>query len=221
MRKRRTNEQICEDLRIERNRLYSKRTRTNKLLSKSLSQKERKKNERALARFNKRIVAINDKMYKCGNNYAKLKRQKRKLKTHQAYLMRKSKQEGITKSERGRIYEDGRKTQQELRDIERTMRLPYQEIYRGKLGTDYLGDKKFAEIGGLWQCSAQIKRFIDSPYFKIFIINGQEYSTDNIIRLLTALDDAISKGMIYGAETGSPKYSYIADEKQGIVDITI
>lgn len=82
---RRTVDQICDDLRAERSKLYSSRSRVNKKATQATNKRKKKVFENQYRRINKRIDKIRDELFRCGKKFQKLKLKKKSLKKHQSY----------------------------------------------------------------------------------------------------------------------------------------
>ena len=108
---RRSNEQLCIDLRKERGRLYSRRTRTLiKLQNKKVQGKKRKAANKEWESLQNRLDAIKSQLFRCGKKYSKFKKQRTKLRRHQRYLLDKANSGTLTKKELKKLFEEQRRT---------------------------------------------------------------------------------------------------------------
>jgi len=222
---RRTNQQICDDLRKERGNIYSKRSR---LIKKPSNQKNTKK----LATLNKRLDAIRSQLFRCGNKYSKLKKEKSKLKRHNQYLKGKVKKinedfakNKITKTsytkDKREIYKQQRATISDIKDVEKAMKLPI-ETYVGGVGVVSLGKGEFAGTAILWKLRDMLRVWLASGQFEYIVIDGELFDTDNELLIWLQVDTAEMEAMAF--QDINPFYAlfyYYADPKNYYLEIKI
>ena len=221
---RRTNEQICNDLRKERGNIYSKRSRL-------IKKPSNPKNDKKLAALNKRLDAIKIQIFRCGNKYSKLRSEKSKLKRHNQYLKGKVKKlsddysnKKITKKdlnkEKRKAYQQQRETISKIKDVENAMRLPVPS-YNVSVGMQSLGAGTFAGTGVVWRLRDMVRDWLASGMFEYIIIDGELLDTDNPLLIWVKVDEAELDAMAFQDITSVSMFYYYVDPVNHYLEIKV
>jgi hypothetical protein len=229
---RRTNEQICIDLRKERSNLYSKRTR---LLKKPKS----KKNDKAYNAIEKRLDAIREQLFRCGKKYGKFKKQRTKLRRHQYYLQKKvnkireklndpkikdKKRKALIK-ELNVIGTYKMKTGEEIQMIEQAMKLPVGDV-KSSIGVDKgivsLKSGRFVEQDIIWIMTESWSKWLNSGYFQTLVLDDEMFDlTDNPMVATAAVYSAYDWALSWQHVYGTPFFFAFGDANNGYLEIKV
>lgn len=236
---RRSNEQICTDIRKERGRLYSKRTRILKNLSnKKFAGKKRKEADKQYKKIESRLDAIREQLFRCGKKYSKYKGQRVKLRKHQQYLqtkvdkLRVKLNTATTKAERKRIQKEinivGKyklKTGEEINQIEKTMKLPIGDVKSSSgvyKGVTSIKGGKFVKQGVIWEMTDGWNKWLASGYFDTLVLDDQiYYLVDNPMIATAAVYQAYDWALAWQHIYGSPFFFAFGDAANGILEIKV
>jgi hypothetical protein len=229
---RRTNEQICIDLRRERSNLYSKRTR---LLKKAKS----KKNDKAYNAIEKRLDAIREQLFRCGKKYGKFKKQRTKLRRHQYYLQgkvkkirEKLKDSKLKDKERKALIKElnvigtyKMKTGEEIQMIEQAMKLPIGDV-TSSIGIDKgivsLQGGKFVEQDIIWIMTESWSKWLNSGYFNTLVLDDEMFDlTDNPMVATAAVYSAYDWALSWQHVYGTPFFFAYGDANSGYLEIKV
>lgn len=229
---RRSNEQICIDLRKERANIYSKR---NRLLKKPKS----KKNDKAYKSLEKRLDAIREQLFRCGKKYAKFKKQRTKLRRHQYYLQGKvnkirKKLDSATLKDKERkalikemniIGTYKLRTGEDILMVEKAMKLPVGNVKSStgiEKGIVSLKSGRFVEQDIIWVMTESWNKWLSSGYFETLVLDDEIYDMADEPMVATAAvysayDWALSWQHVYG----TPFFFAFGDAKNGYLEIKV
>tara|TARA_R110000822_G_C15264480_1_gene488557 strand:- start:518 stop:1276 length:759 start_codon:yes stop_codon:yes gene_type:complete len=229
---RRSNEQICLDLRKERSNLYSKRTR---VLKKSAS----KKNDKAYNAIEKRLDAIREQLFRCGKKYSSFKKQRTKLRRHQYYLQLKVKKireklndPNIKGKERKDLVKEMNvigtfklRTGEEIQMIETVMKLPIGNV-KTSMGVDKgivsLKSGRFAVQDIIWVMTESWNKWLSSGYFVTLVLDDEMFDlTDNPMVATAAVYAAYDWALSWQHVYGTPFFFAFGDATNGYLEIKI
>jgi hypothetical protein len=220
---RRSNEQICDDLRKERARLYSRRTRiVKKLKKKGLPSKEKKALDKDWSSIEKRLEGIKEQLFRCGKKYSKLKKQRTKLRRHQRYLKDKVKKGNLSKKELNKTYKEMRRTAELINQVENSMLLPVGKMKSGKTGFIAVKGGKFKTDEVLWALSDMFRGWVESGDFVILVLDDEliDIAANPIIAQIK-IDEAIQDAMAWQHINPSPHFYAIGDIPNGYLEIHV
>ena len=220
---RRTNEQICIDLRKERSQLYSKRNRVlKKLQNKKLRGQKRKEADREWQSLQNRLEAIKVQLFRCGKKYASFKKQRTKLKRHQRYLSKKVAQGTLNKKELKLAYEEMRRTIKTINEVETAMLLPVGKMKRGVTGFIQATGGKFKTTEVLWALSEMFKNWVNSGEFSILVLDDEiiDIASNPIVGQIK-VDQAIQQAMAWQDINPSPYFYAYGDIPNGYIEIMV
>lgn len=236
---RRSNEQICIDIRKERGRLYSKRTRIIKKLKNSKIKPSKKKlADKAYNTIEKRLDAIREQLFRCGKKYAKYKGQRVKLRKHQYYLqtkvdkLRVQLKSAKTDVSRKRIQKEinivGKfklKTGEEINQIEKTMMLPIGDVKSSSgvvKGVTSIKGGKFVNQGIIWEMVKDWNKWLNSGYFDTLVLDDMIYDiSDNPMIATAAVYQAYDWALSWQHIYGTPFYFAFGDATNGYLEIKV
>ena len=229
---RRTNEQICIDLRRERGNLYSKRTRI-------LKKPKSKSNDKAYNAIEKRLDAIREQLFRCGKKYGKFKQQRTKLRRHQYYLQgkvkkirEKLKDSNTTAKERKALIKElnvigtyKMKTGEEIQMIEQAMKLPIGDV-TSSIGIDKgivsLQGGKFVEQDIIWIMTESWSKWLNSGYFNTLVLDDEMFDlTDNPMVATAAVYSAYDWALSWQHVYGTPFFFAYGDANSGYLEIKV
>lgn len=225
-RKRRTKQQICDDLRRERAALYTKRNRlVKKSKSGKLNDDEQKQNDREWKKVQNRLENIKGKLFKCSKKYDKFKEQRAKLRRHQYYLakkIKKGREEGMSNTEINRIGVEERKTIEAIHALEKAMKLPVGTLRSGKTGFQALRSGKFVEQELIYFLPEHFQMWLNSGYFHTLVLDNKLYDmADEPMVALAAVYEAVDWAMAWQHVYGSPFYFAFGDAENGYLEIKV
>jgi len=192
-RKRRTQDEICEDLRKERARLYSRRYRINKKLEKGVSSKEEKKLNKEWFRIQNRLDKIRTDIFKCGKKYAKLKKQRSKLKRHIRYLKSKAK-DATTLKEKNKNYLRIRKAMVRELILDSLMDKPVVRKKAPELGA-MVTPMGLVKEDVLFKLPDLAKEWLSSGDFKDVVLDGKRIEIVSPVIVGMEIDEAYEEAM--------------------------
>lgn len=237
---RRTNEQICIDLRKERGRLYSKRRRTlKKLQNKRLRGDKREDAELEYKKIEKRLDEIREKLFRCGKKYAKLKKERNKLRRHQHYLQKKVdklreklKDDKLTKKEQKKLRKElnivgvyKRRTHEQMIGVEKMMKLPLGNV-KSSIGVDKgvvsVKGGKFVVQDIIWVMTASWHKWLNSGYFETLVLDDEMFDIgDNPMIATAAIYQAYDWAMSWQHVYGTPFFFAFGDAENGYLEIKV
>ena len=197
MGKRRTNIEICIQLRKDRDKLYRQRAKLiNEQKLGKLSTKQTDKSNDRIKRLSSRIDSYKSKLFKCGKKYAGLKKKRKSLinKVNRIKRLLKS-DRTISKSERNKMLSEILLLNSDIRDLSKVMQMEIYEQGKGKLF--YVSDISLlesTEMTVIWDAKSKIEGLIRNNEFDTLIIGTEPYNL--IIDRLSALfavDDYIAE----------------------------
>ena len=194
---RRSNEQICIDLRKERGKLYARRSRaTIKLQNKKLQGENRKKIEEHWENTQKRLDEIKAHLFRCGKKYSKFKSQRTKLRRHQRYLKNKVDTLTLSKKQLNLTYKEMRRTAEMINRVENSMLLPVGKMKTGLTGFLAVKGGKFKTDEVLWALAEMFKKWVHSADFAILVLDDEiiDIANDPIVAQIK-VDQAIQQAM--------------------------
>lgn len=217
---RRSNEQICIDLRRERNRLYSRRNRIiDRLSNPKYKGQKRTKDDNAYKEINKRLDEIRENLFRCGKKYARLKSEKRKLQRHNTYLLKKVRSGKLNSKEKNKVYREMRDTVSAIKDVEKSMMLPVGYTKGNTTGIQAIGGGKFQGDDVIWVMKSMVKTWIDSGRFEYLVLDGQVVDLGNVLVALVEVDKAEQDVMAMQTINPSPHFYYYGDLNGGYLVI--
>ena len=229
---RRTNEQICIDLRKERANLYSKR---NRILKKPKS----KKNDKAYKTIEKRLDAIREQLFRCGKKYAKFKKQRTKLRRHQYYLQKKVdkirdklNEPNLKDKERKALIKEMNiigtykmRTGEEILLVEKAMKLPIGDVKSSvgiEKGVISLKSGRFVEQDIIWVMTESFNKWLSSGYFDTLVIDDEMYDmADEPIVATAAVYSAYDWALSWQHIYGTPFFFAFGDAQNGYLEIKV
>jgi len=221
---RRSNEQICKDLRKERARLYSKRNRITKKEKAGVSNDlEQTKLDIERDKIEDRLMEIKVKLFKCGKKFAKLRKQRTKLRRQQTYLLKKAQSGALSKKQLRETYQTMRKKAAAINEIEYAMQLPVGQITKGeaKLGFQAISGGTFKSDEVLWALASDFDGWLASGAFSYMMLDGELIDLDNVIYGKMKIDEAVQEAMAWQHINPSPHYFVFGDPVQGFLDIRV
>lgn len=220
---RRSNEQICIDLRKERSKLYSRRYRiTKKLKSKKLSAKQKKVAEKEWDSVQNKLEGIKEKLFRCGKKYSKLKTQRTKLRRHQRYLKTKVDKGTLSKKQLNQTYKEMRRTAQMINQVENSMLLPVGKMRTGDTGFIAVKGGKFKADEVLWALADMFKKWNSSGDFEVLVLDDELIDMgDNPIVATIKVDQAIQDAMAWQHINPSPHFYVMGDITNGYLEIKV
>ncbi|HUV72319.1 MAG TPA: hypothetical protein VMW25_04865 [Clostridia bacterium] len=227
-RKRRTIEEMCNDLRRDRNKLYAQRRKYIDTLSrKNLSADVRKETDSKWKSVQKKIETIKDKLFKCGKKYGRLKEQRVSLRKHQHYLSKKIKEgraAGMSNTQINRIGIEERKTIEALNSVERAMQLPIAILASGKGQAliKSLRQGRFVEQEPIWRLADRFQELLNSAYFETLVLDDDIYDMAALpIVAIAAVYQAVDWAMAWQHIYGTPFYFMFGDANAGYLEIKV
>ena len=237
---RRTNEQICIDLRKERARLYSKRSRILKMLqNKKLKSKKREEADNDYKKVENRLEEIKDKLFRCGKKYSRLKKQRNKLRRHQYYLQSKTEkirekmlEKGLTKKEKAALKKElnivgryKRQTAEEIQTIEKAMQLPTGVVSSSSgidRGVVSVSGGKFVVQDVLWKLAESWNKWLSSGYFTTLVLDDEIFDVeDNPMIATAAIYQAYDWALAWQHVYGTPFFFAFGDAANGYLEIKV
>ena len=220
---RRSNDQICIDLRKERGRLYSKRSAiVRKLQNKKFQGSKRKKANDDWESIQSRLEAIKEQLFRCGKKYSKFKKQRTKLRRHQRYLKSKLESGTMTKKELNLTYKEMRRTAQVINQVENAMLLPVGKMKTGVTGFIAVKGGKFKTDEVLWALADMFNKWADSGDFSILVLDDELIDLANDpIQAKIKVDQAIQQAMAWQHINPSPHFFAMGDIPSGYLEIMV
>jgi chorismate mutase len=197
MRKRRTSEEICKDLKNSRKNLYKQRSDLIKIQKKGkLSDKKILLSNNRIKLITNRIDKFASKIFKCGKKYAKLKQKRMSLMRKVSLLKIKLKtNRNISRSERNRILTEITELNVLIVDLGIGMGKDIQELKTGRL--NFSSDEELGEVSEdvvIWQVKEKVNGLIGGGDMKFLVVDEEVYSLDvNAISALWAVDDYVAE----------------------------
>jgi hypothetical protein len=196
MAKRRSNSQICIDLKKSRKALYAKR---NTLVR---QQKKKKMTARQLSNSNSRIKNLtiridkySSKIFKCGKKYAKFKKLRISLlkKISRIKVELKSNRDMENKLRNSKLTELNQ-LNEEVRNLSMLMQMDVIEQEKGQLAfIESYEEDETTELVVVWKAKNMIEDLMQMD-FKFLTIKGETYSLEiNSLSALWAIDDYIAE----------------------------
>ena len=212
--KRRDNKEICHDIKNERAKYYSQRTKLLKS-EKGQTEKQQAAIDKKILRLNKKIDSLSVKIFKCGKKYAILKKERISLQNKVRRIVKKIKTEHDFKNrEINSLYSEIGQINERIRDLDKIMGKPIIEQKKGIVGIVNDSDKKTStESVVIWRAKKTVESLLSGSTFETLTIEGDTYSLrDNKISAIWHIDAYLAEIM------ASQKYSNI---KTPIILITI
>jgi hypothetical protein len=217
---RRSNEQICIDLRRERARLYARRTKIiDRLSNPKYTGQKRIDDDNNYKQINKRVDEIRENIFRCGKKYSRLKKEKRKLQRHNTYLLKKVRAGNLTSKEKNRLYREMRDTVSAIKDVEKSMLLPIGYTKGNTTGIQAIGGGKFKGDDVIWVMKSMVKTWIDSGRFEYLVLDGQLIDLSNILVALVEIERTEQDVMAMQTINPSPHFYYYGDIDSGFLVI--
>lgn len=220
---RRTNEQICIDLRKERSRLYSRRNRlAKKMQNKKLPEKTRETASKQWDSVQKKLDGVREKLFRCGKKYSRLKTQRTKLRRHQRYLKSKVDKGTLSKKQLNAAYKQMRRTAQEINKVENAMLLPVGKMKTGNTGFVAVKGGKFKTDEVLWALSDMFRKWNESGDFMILVLDDELIDMAELpVVAQIKIDQAIQNAMAWQHINPSPHFFALGDIPNGYLEIKV
>lgn len=229
---RRTNDQLCSDLRNERGRLYTKRARL-------VKSPKTTKNDLEYSRIENRLDAIREQLFRCGKKFSNFKKQRTKLRRHQYYLQSKIENlrarltdKTLTKKEIAEIKKEINvigiyklRTGEKIRMIERTMNLPIGNV-KSSSGIDKgvvsVSGGKFVVQDIIWKMTESWHKWLSSGYFYTLVLDNEIYDIEENPMIATAaVYQAYDWAMAWQHVYGTPFFFAFGHTKKGYLEIKV
>jgi len=229
---RRSNQQICLDLRKERGNLYNRRIRV-------LRKPKSKTNDEAYEAIKNRLDAVREELFRCGSKYAKFKRQRTKLRKHQHYLQLKVKRireslqdPKLTAKRRKELIKEMNivgtfklRTGEDIQMIESVMRLPIGNV-KSAQGVDKgivsLKSGRFTEQDIIWVMTESWNKWLSSGYFTVLVLDDEMFDlTENPMVATAAVYAAYDWAMSWQHVYGTPFFFAFGDANKGYLEIKV
>ena len=229
---RRSNEQICIDLRRERGNLYSRRTR---LLKKPKSEE----NDLKYKSIEKRLDAIRTQLFKCGKKYSAFKKQRSKLRRHQRYLQSKIEKlrsrlrtEKLSKKEISAIKKEINvigiyklRTGEKIQMVEKTMQMPVGNV-KSSTGVDKgvvsVSGGKFVVQDIIWKMTESWEKWLNSGYFETLVLDNEVFDmADNPMIATIAVYQAYDWALAWQHVYGTPFFFAFGDTVNGYLELKV
>ncbi len=219
--KRRTNEQICADMRSERPSLYRKRSQALQNLKKSnLSAKEKRKYERQYQKADKRLETIKTFLFKCSDKYKKLRDQKTKINKKKSSF-KVQLDSAKTKTERGRLLHKMRELVIDANNVDILLKKGM-FMEKGELKLESKGAGRLNQVVPAWQMVDVSRSLIQTGDFDTIVIDGEpvRVTKDNLLSVVQMLDNVLEQIILKQTKTKTPMVSIFFDLKDRIIDVS-
>ena len=180
--------EVCVECKKDRNKLYKQKTyRLRAIEDGELTKRKANKFKSEIKKIESKISKINNRVYKCGKTYAELKSEKafwhRRFKYLQKHFMQVDDKTKLSlMSEMSSIA-----------DIETTIRKALHEpVIEKERQIQAHFDREAGEICKdypAWQATTAVMDFIRSGVYLTIDINGEEFSTSDVIAIKWELDE--------------------------------
>lgn len=221
---RRTNEQLCIDLKKDRNKLYKKRSAALKDLKKSRLPKRRKTVlENQVARASKNITKINVRLVKCSKKWENFKVNKRKIRRKINTLKRQIRDGELSSKEINRLQHEIRGYSEIIEKLEGKLYEPYMEeaiLPKGQKDRIVREDGNIIEeYLVLWEVKEKVEDAISIGRFDRINIDGIFLKTDDLGAVIMELDIFLTDIADKQHLTATPMVILILDFPQKLISV--
>jgi len=237
---RRTNAQICIDLKKERSKLYRERTTILKNLMKpKFTGSKREKAEKRYKSIQNKLISIKDRLFRCGTKFSDFKKQRTKLRKHQYYLQSKIEKlrvkiadPSLSKKERKALNKElnivgvfKRKTAEKIHLIEKAMKLPVGTIASSRgvdTGVVAVTGGKFVVQDIIWRMTEGWHKWLSSGYFDTLVIDDEIFDiSENPMIATAAVYQAYDWAMAWQHVYGTPFFFAYGDAMNGYLELKV
>ena len=197
MAKRRSQEELCADYKRERNNLYQQRRRLIVKQKKGkLKKREYEATENKIKSLTVKIDKYASKIFKCGKQYAALKKERMAILAKISRLKKRLKTErDMPRSERNKLLTEITELNAVAVDLGIAMGKDILELKKGKVGfVESLETGELIEEVVIWQVKSKVEGLISGGRMKFLEVGGESYSLDvNAVSALWAVDDYVAE----------------------------